>query len=369
MQYMLTTPADNIAPPPKLLGPQRKRKPKQSNPIIDKSWMSSGLNSYMNHKSNESSPKTPQLVSNGTSVTDSAGSTGIKRRGRPPGSKNKHPRKSIEAPSQSTNMSARPRIDTTPARPSGLRNSVASTDGIAIVVPSPSPSIADTQPRRRGRPKKSSPKTSQQSTPIHRIYKCQWGNCPAELHNLETLRKHVNKHIDKFKDEGGPFPCLWKGCGKAATSQEENDGDEEPERQPLRFPTQDIWAKHMDRRHVAEYAWKLGDGPSIRSDSDMSDYVSDSAKRQVTPIISNEGRPDPLPLTSSGKPDKVYHKAHGITTELGKAQAFMEASERRRQSFGPGMDRGGATFVTKRKNALLDDSTGPLRKVQKEDNV
>ncbi|KAL8716838.1 MAG: hypothetical protein Q9225_005864 [Loekoesia sp. 1 TL-2023] len=359
-----------IAPPPKLLGPQRKRVVNQSNSVVDKSWMSSGLNSYMNHKSNESSLKTPQPASNGTGVIDSTGSTGIKRRGRPPGSKNKHPRKSTGTPSQSTNnMSSRPRIDTTPARPSGLRNSVASTDGIAIIVPSPSPSIADTQPRRRGRPKKSSPKTSQQSTLIHRIYKCHWENCPAELHNLETLKKHVNKHGEKFKDEGGPFPCLWKGCGKAARSQEGYDDDEEPERQPLRYGTQDMWAKHMDRRHVAEYAWKLGDGPSIRSDSDMSDYISDSARRQVTPIISNEGRPDPLPLTSSGKPEKVYHKAHGITTELAKAQAFMEASERRRQSFGPGMDRGGATFVTKRKNDLLDDSMGPLRKVQKEDYV
>ncbi|KAL9597926.1 MAG: hypothetical protein Q9219_004816 [cf. Caloplaca sp. 3 TL-2023] len=248
--------------------------------------------------------------------------------------------------------------------PSGLRTS-ASVDGVAIVVPSPTASVTNTQPSRgRGRPKKSPPKTSQQSTPIHRVYKCYWKGCPAELHNLETLRKHVKKHGDAFK-EGVSFPCLWKGCGIEPETEEEagKTRDEEPAHQPLRFDSQDTWIKHMESKHVADYAWKLGDGPSIRSDSEMSDYVSDSAKRQVTPVISNEGRPDPLPLTSSGKPEKVYHKAHGITTESGKAQAFLEASERRRQSFGPGIDRGGATFVTKRKNELLDDSMGPLRKV------
>ncbi|KAL8936468.1 MAG: hypothetical protein Q9211_004178 [Gyalolechia sp. 1 TL-2023] len=358
-----------VGQPSKLLGPRRKRKRKQSDPDsnLNRSWTSSGQGGSVNHNMGESSPQTPQSALQGGSLPDTSGSTGIRRRGRPLGSKNRHPRKSSVTPGQSNGMPFHGRNDATPVRPSGLRNSIASTDGVAVVVPSPSPSIADKHPQNRpGRPKKSTPKSSQQSNPIHRIYKCQWKNCPAELHNLETLRKHVNKHSAKFRDEGSPVPCLWRGCGKEIRAQAESDDDEEPERQPLTFGTHDIWAKHMDRRHIAEFAWKLGDGPSIRSDSDMSDYVSDSAKRQVTPIIQNEGRPDPLPLSTSGKPHKVYHKAHGITTELGKAQAFMKATERRRQSFGPGIDRGGATFVTRRKNDLLDDSTGPLRKVQKD---
>lgn len=356
---------------PKLLGPQRKRRSKQSGLPMDKPLMSSGLNGSVNHPVKESSPKTPSSVPQSTPLQDGSGSTGIRRRGRPPGSRNKNPRKSIGTPSQSNGMPPLARINTTPARPSGLRNSIASTDGVAIVVPSPSPSIVDqSSQKRRGRPpKKSTPKSSQQSTPIHRVYKCQWGSCPAELHNLETLRKHVNKHGNISKDGDAPFPCLWKGCGKAVTAQESNNNDEEeeePEHQPLTFATHDIWTKHMEKRHIADYAWKLGDGPSLRSDSDMSDYLSDSiANRQVTPIIHKQGRPDPLPLTASSKAEKVYHQAHGITTELEKAQAFLEASQRRRESFGPGLDRGGATFVTKRKRELLDDSSGPLRKVQK----
>lgn len=358
---MLTSALKGSTQPPKLLGPQRKRPPHLNNP--DRSWMSAGLNSIGSLKPSEPAPKTPQSVSNKTSTPDTEEST-IKRRGRPPGEKNKYPRRDKETPTQS--IPSRP--STTPARPSGLRNSVAG-DGVAVLIPSPSPSIADTQPKRRGRPRKSSPKmtgkTSQQSSPIHRVYKCLWEDCPAELHNLETLRKHVNKHGDIFKVDGGSFPCLWKGCGNATRNQVDEEDDEEPVRRPLKFGAHEIWAKHMDKRHVAEYAWKLGDGPSTRSDSDMSDYVSDSAKRQVTPIITNEGRPDPLPLSANKETAKAYHQAHGNTSELDKAKAFMEAAERRRQNFGPGMDRTGATFVTKEMNALLDDSMGPLRKVPK----
>ena len=356
------------AQPPKLRGPRRKRKTEASTPSdIDKSWMSSGLGGDMNTSVNDSFPRTPGSATNETNLSNSAGSNGIKRRGRPPGSKNKQPRRSTGILSQLANVSSLPKVDTTPARPSGLRDSVNSGDGIAVVLPSPSPSLADGQAqRRRGRPRKSSPRASQQPALIHQVYKCQWQSCPAELHNLETLQKHVSKHGDKFGEKGGPLLCLWKGCGKFPENHEPGaDIEEESEQQPLQFSAQELWTKHMEERHLAKFALKLGDGPSIRVDSDMSDSVSDSAKRQMTPIIYNESRPDPLPLTSNGEPHKAYHKAHGITTELGKAQAFMDASERRRQSFGPGMDRGGATFVTKRKNSLLDDSMGPLRKVQK----
>ncbi|KAL8857450.1 MAG: hypothetical protein Q9178_005944 [Gyalolechia marmorata] len=355
----------HVSHPLKLLGPQRKRAPGKENseqrkPKVDKSWMSSGLVFSMK-PTHESTPRTPQPASPGAVLaTTEASSSGTRRRGRPPGAKNKHPRNSSGTP-QSSNIAPRSRMDTTPARPSGLRNAVASADGIAVVVPSPSPSIADNKPRGRGRPRKS-PKSSQQSSPIHRVYKCQWKGCPAELHNLETLQRHAIKHGDKYH---GPFPCLWKGCGKASQDDDEDEGT-----QSLEYATKDIWARHIDRRHLADYAWKLGDGPSLRSDSEISDYVSDSAKRGGAPIIAKErGRPDRLPLTSGGKPARLYHQAHGITTELGKAQAFLEASEARRRSLGPGMDRTGATFVTKRKNALLDDSVTPLKKVQRREKM
>ncbi|KAL8997962.1 MAG: hypothetical protein Q9169_002884 [Polycauliona sp. 2 TL-2023] len=366
---------------PKLLGPQRRRAPEKSEQPkakVDKSWMSSGLN----FGPKPSTPQTgPSGAISGTEDSNSAGvpkrgrppmsavqpsPPGVKRIGRPPGAKNKHPRKLSGTP-KSAGIPARSRIDTTPAQSSGLRNTVAaSADGIAIVVPSPSPSIAENKPRGRGRPRKS-PKSSQQSTPIHRVYKCEWKDCPAELHNLETLKKHVIKHGDRYD---GLFPCLWEGCGRPRQNDKQEEKNKASGEDPLDYATKEIWAKHMDRRHLAEYAWKLGDGPSLRSDSEVSDHVSDSAKRGGAPMISiAKGRPDPVPLSSGSKPAKLYHKTHGITTEQGKAEAFLEASEARRKSLGPGVDRTGATFVTKQKNELLDDSLTPLEKVQQDDDV
>ncbi|KAL8872884.1 MAG: hypothetical protein Q9174_001567 [Haloplaca sp. 1 TL-2023] len=375
-------PSHHTRHPPKLLGPQRKRVPSEAQ-------MNPGINTFVavNHpgmtlpstsgevttqpgtagtSSITETPPAPTIRRRGrppgsgstevvaqpstvspNSITDTSPSSTIRRRGRPPGAKNKHPRNS----SGTATMPTGARIDTTPARPSGLRHTVSSTDGIAIVVPSPSPSVSA---RRPGRPRKNagSPKSSQQMSPIFRVYKCKWKGCPAELHNLETLKKHVLKHSAQYDD--GSLPCLWKGCGQKLEVNEEESDDEETQ-QPLEFGTKEIWAKHMERRHIIDDAWRLGDGPNNRSDSDVSDYVSDSAKRQVTPIISGKGPPDPLPLGSGSKSAKVYHKAHGNTTEQDKAEAFIAASEERRRGFGPGIDRIGATFVTKRKQALLTD--------------
>ncbi|KAL8971171.1 MAG: hypothetical protein Q9183_001177 [Haloplaca sp. 2 TL-2023] len=374
-----TRPSHHTRNPPKLLGPQRKRMPSDSrihsgtdsfvavnDPGMTPLSTSRDVTIQPGSASTTSITDTPTIRRRGrppknnsrevadhpstvspSSITETSPTSTIRRRGRPPGAKNKHPRQS----SGTTDMPTRTRTDTTPARPSGLRHTVSSTDGVVVVVPSPSPSVGASGPGRRSK-NTGSPKSSQQKSPIFRVYKCKWKGCPAELHNLETLKKHVFKHSEHYHDD--PLPCLWKGCGKKLNGNEE-DSDEEDIDQPLEFGTKEIWAKHMERRHIIDDAWRLGDGPNNRSDSDMSDYVSDSAKRQVTPIISGKGPPDPLPLGSGSKSAKVYHKAHGNTTEQGKAEAFMAASEERRRGFGPGIDRTGATFVTKRKQALLDD--------------
>ena len=182
-----------------------------------------------------------------------------KRRGRPPGSKDKSLRKNA-AILKSGDMSIRthPRssvMNTTPARPSALRHTMTPTDGIAVVIESPSK--AKDEKKRNvdlGRPRKrrkASPKSRQPSSPNHQVYKCQWKACPAKLHNLETLRKHIRLHRDGYPV--GPFPCLWAGCGNA-----QEDGS----RQSLEFETEIGWDRHMEGRHVDRYAWELGDGPS-----------------------------------------------------------------------------------------------------------
>ncbi|KAL8664963.1 MAG: hypothetical protein Q9202_002673 [Teloschistes flavicans] len=382
----------NLPRLPKLLGPQQESISRQAVTTTESgnSKISSGLSSTRVQAPNEPPTGTPQTASTASTAAAAAASSGsstVRKRGRPPGTSQKtstaaaavsaagsdnsptvrkrgRPRKSTGSPTaQSNSMATRPRVDTTPARPSGLRTAISSADGIAVVIPSPARGVVDSKPRR-GRPAKAkeSYRTSQQTSPVYHVYKCKWKNCPAELHNLETLKKHVFKHGEKYTAEGGPIPCLWKGCGQA-TQEDEMDVDAQ---QPLEFATYEIWVEHMDRRHIVDDAWRLGDGPNTRSGSEISDSVSESANCQVTPIIHNDGqaRPDLLPLISHGKPAKTYHKAHGITTELGKAKAFMEASEGRRKKFGPGMDRVGVTFVTDKKRALLNDEVAPLKIVQ-----
>lgn len=189
-----------------------------------------------------------------------------KRRGRSPGSKDKNIRKSA-AILRSTGVSIRTRpgssaTDTTPARPSGLRQTMTPADGIAVVIESPRKTNDDERkrkseskdPRKR---RKISPVTRHPSAPNHKIYRCQWKRCPSKLHNLETLRKHVTLH--RKGSSTGAFPCLWAGCGAGKVSKDEEG---ECELQPLEFETEAGWNRHMEGRHLDRYAWELGDGPS-----------------------------------------------------------------------------------------------------------
>lgn len=206
-----------------------------------------------------------------------------KSRGRPPGAKNKNPRPEKGAPKK-TSLSTdsqgnevtpplpRPRrVDSTPARPSGLRNALTPTDGIAVLIASPSPSVAGGGPGSKAKSKapyveeKSSDRHP--STPSYQIYKCLWKDCPAELHNLATLRKHVVKHGNQFGD--GPFPCLWADCHDSKGAAE--PGDSEQDKCPrLSFTSEAAWDRHIEGRHVNAIAWELGDGPSTRSSGKYS---------------------------------------------------------------------------------------------------
>lgn len=200
------------------------------------------------------------------SLLDTGSESERKRRGRPPGSKDKNLRKNAAILSN-TDVSIRTRpgssaTDTTPARPSGLRQAMTPADGIAVVIESPRKTNDDTrksmseskEPRKR---RKISPVNRHPSSPNHNVYKCQWKRCKSKLHNLETLRKHIRLHREAHPV--GSFPCLWAGCGAGKMSKNEEG---ENERQPLEFETEAGWDRHMEGRHLDRYAWELGDGPS-----------------------------------------------------------------------------------------------------------
>lgn len=151
--------------------------------------------------------------------------------------------------------------DAVPLRPSGLRN-VLPNDGVVVVIESRSSDIG-LEKKRKSAAKEPSRRKQEKlsihpSTPSYKVYKCLWKNCPYELHNLDNLRKHVRKHREEFGD--GPFPCLWADCGRSTVLIDL--GDENEVLEPHEFGSHMTWERHIDKKHVDEYAWEFGDGPS-----------------------------------------------------------------------------------------------------------
>ena len=157
--------------------------------------------------------------------------------------------------------------------------------------------------RRRGRP----PKLA--SPPPQAIYRslqadflaylCEWRGCRAELHNLDTLRRHIYKvHTGTEEDEGEHHSCRWAECaldGAGLRSAQEL-GD------------------HVERAHLVPMSWHVGDGPDNTSgrerkrkrrkapgtaneedgdeeegeEEEIPDYLRDRHGKQVTPSVAQQ---------------------------------------------------------------------------------
>ncbi len=158
---------------------------------------------------------------------------------------------------------------TTPSRPSGLRNSISAItpiDGIAVVIPSRSPSVAIVTPHtsiKKAKSKKLEDLSngSHSSAPSYTIYRCHWENCPAELHSLETLKKHVRKHRGAIDDV---YPCLWADCSDSSnpisSSSQNNDG----QHKRLKCKSEAEWIDHVESNYLRTKP-ELHDGGSVQS--------------------------------------------------------------------------------------------------------
>ena len=275
-----------------------EQQPSQSSPLTQDIDEASGASSTDLSRFAYNSPDTGQtnmMASNASSSSTPA--TALKRKGRPPGAKNKQvrPDKGVPKKRKTLSMGAtpltleqealdeetigkpmlsgtpsmerpsspvptRPRINTTtPSRPSGLRNSISAitpTDGIAVVIPSRSPSVAVVTPQasaKGGRPKKAEERSedgsnmSPSSAPTYTMYPCRWENCPAELHNLETLKKHVKKHR---RAADGVYPCLWADCSDSSNPISNNLQSEDGQYKRLKFKTDAEWVTHVESNHL-----------------------------------------------------------------------------------------------------------------------
>ncbi|KAI9731333.1 MAG: hypothetical protein M1834_005236 [Cirrosporium novae-zelandiae] len=273
---------------------------------------------------------TRKLISNNKMSTPS------NRRGRPP--------KPTVASSENSAQKPRRR-----GRPPGAKNKKSN---IQVIVPTTSTGGQSNQNLVK-RQKKENPGDKFQ------IYKCRWRECGAELHNLETLRKHVRKLHPKMEEFGG-IPCKWEGCGRTIMERTAFYEKPVPVRYDLDFSTEGDFWEHMNSTHLDPLAWKLGDGPSVNQSRALRyqsvDYLSDSSGRQLTPSATDKGPGDSMILPAASMPIRAFNSTHDIKSSQNQAKAVLASIERKKAKTGLGFDRGGCILVTEnRRRGLIDD--------------
>jgi hypothetical protein len=116
-----------------------------------------------------------------------------------------------------------------------------------------------------GRPRKYDPKPV---TPKFISFLCEWKDCKAELHNLETLRRHVYSVHAKVQ-ESGAIACRWSRCGLTRQAHDESTPKSTPKstpepkfvHEPHEFAGMQEFKGHMEKVHLIPFAWHMGDGP------------------------------------------------------------------------------------------------------------
>ncbi len=105
-------------------------------------------------------------------------------------------------------------------------------------------------------------------------FSCDWEGCPAELHNMDTLRRHIAIVHGKRRE------CRW---GECAT-----------ENPPVRLAGDREFKEHMEAAHLTSYEWHMGDGCRIavtglpHDSENIPQYLLDEDGNQVTPSIKDQ---------------------------------------------------------------------------------
>lgn len=181
--------------------------------------------------------------------------------------------------------------------------------------------------------------------PEYQVYKCEWKDCGAELHNLATLRKHLYKLHGK-PDTALQYKCMWSDCGKVV---EEVNGRITTRITRPSFWFEDGWKQHVGKAHLEPIAWRLGDGPtsgvSEPSEALLSEaYLSDAQGRRVTPRVV-------IPVQQASA---AAHPPRSSAHE--KALEVERQAIKRKRDIGVGIDKGGASLATdKRRQGFIDN--------------
>ncbi|KAK5720742.1 hypothetical protein LTR15_006703 [Elasticomyces elasticus] len=243
-------------------------------------------------------------------------------------------------------------------RPFGWRKSVHSREAQGLTPPKPG--------APRG-PKKAGPSGEKPLVePEYQVWECKWRNCGSELHNLETLKKHVVKLHGKG-NERREFECLWEGCEGVPEAAGSGKGKAKAsDNSVATFPDLARWLEHVNKAHLVPVAWKFGDGPrggtasDYNGHTDSEAYLSDAQGRAVTPIIrpaaDREATSRVVPAALR-KPGVASMKDVGFLSKDAKeALEELECLENHKKAVGVTMERTGAVFANKkRRQGFLDD--------------
>ena len=132
-------------------------------------------------------------------------------------------------------------------RPFGWKKNLHSREALGLT---PAKSHTPAKPLA-SRVKKEQP---EQVEPRYEVYTCEWAGCKAELHNLDTLKKHiVHVHGSGGVEGAGGYECWWHGCEERTVKEWGKTAAE--------FGDLGKWIEHVDREHLQGIKWRLGDGP------------------------------------------------------------------------------------------------------------
>ena len=223
------------------------------------------------------------------------------------------------------------------------------------------------------------------------VYQCAMKGCGSELHNLATLRKHIRKHLTG--DEHRGYECWWRRC---PTHDRNNEGQVV---HTVRFPTAEELYDHVQEDHIEPIAMRYGDGPSTvysgkqesRASLDLSRFLFNpvnvnfpsghEARTRLTDpqtVEANAARylnnasDEVVTYTSSSKtvkdyasdtlilpvekdPHRSFEKVHGNRdlNDVKSATEILRAMEARKAKI-PGIERGGCILVTPERRKTLD---------------
>jgi hypothetical protein len=98
---------------------------------------------------------------------------------------------------------------------------------------------------------------------------CEWEGCPAELHNLNTLRLHLTI-VHGIRDKSTKdIPCRWAKCAsshkaerKAIINRKSNDDNSSHATSGIAFKRRGQWKEHIEEAHLIPFSWHMGDGPA-----------------------------------------------------------------------------------------------------------